>query len=100
MSPCSSMSSIETRMVRMASSSRCSSASMSSAMKLVTTTRGSCSTTWPSAMPSVKLAPWNMRGRLRSISEPGLMRLSNSDVATISARIVAVVSSASVSSSP
>ena len=43
-------------------------ASVSSAMKLVTTTRGSCSTTCPSAMPSVKLAPMKVRGRRRSMS--------------------------------
>ena len=69
-------------------------------MKLVTTTRGSCSTTLPSAMPSVKLVPSKMRGRRRSMSWPGLIRLSKSEVAIISARIVAVVSIASVSSSP
>ncbi|MNL44749.1 hypothetical protein D3C87_1673440 [compost metagenome] len=91
---------METRIEARAASNRCFSASVSSAMKLVTTTRGSWSTTVPSAIPSVKLTPLNMRGRLRSISDPGLIRLSKSLVAIISARIVAVVSMASVSSSP
>ena len=40
------------RSVAIAASRRFSSFGRSSAMKLVMTTRGSCSTTWPSAMPS------------------------------------------------
>ena len=100
MSPWLSMLSIDSRMVSSAAASRRSSCSVSSAMKFSTTTRGSCSTTWPSAMPSVKPVPLKLRGRLRSMSWPGLMRLSKSEVATISASIVAVVSIASISSSP
>ena len=51
-----------------AASSRFSSFGTSSAMTLVMTTRGSCSTTWPSAMPSESDVPVEMqrvaRGRL------------------------------------
>ena len=43
----------------------------SSAMKLVTTTRGSCSTTWPSAMPSESAMPLRCSGRRAAGSAPG-----------------------------
>ncbi len=50
-------------MVSIAASSRFISLLTSSAMKLVMTTRGSCSTTWPSAMPSLSAAPVRCTGR-------------------------------------
>src|SRR5258705_325764 len=49
-------------MVSMAASRRFISLLTSSAMKLVMTMRGSCSTTWPSAMPSLSAAPGVVHG--------------------------------------
>ena len=68
-------------------------------MTLVMTTRGSCSTTWPSAMPSdsalpVRLSEWRATG-----SAPGRASEDSSPEAIISASTIAVVCSASSSSS-
>ena len=71
----------------------------SSAMKLVTTTRGSCSTTWPSAMPSLKRRPLRCSERRAAGSAPGSASAESSPEAIISASTIAVVCSASTSSS-
>jgi len=86
-------------MVSIAASSRFSSRCTSSAMKLVMTTRGSCSTTWPSAMPSDSGMPLACSVRRTAGSEPGLASADNSPEAIISASTIAVVCSASSSSS-
>ena len=76
-----------------------SSVSVSSLKRLVTTMRGSCSTTWPSPMPSLSGRPVKLTGRDRSSSSPGRVSRARSPVAIISAITMAVVSSASTSSS-
>ena len=68
-------------------------------MKLVTTTRGSCSTTWPSAMPSLSAAPLRCTERRAAGSAPGGASADSSPEAIISASTMAVVCSASTSSS-
>ena len=69
-------------------------------MKLVITTRGSCSTTWPSAIPSVSAAPVSCSGRRAAGSgAPGRASADSSPEAIISASTMAVVCSASSSSS-
>ena len=86
-------------MVSIAASRRFNSFGTSSAMKLVMTTRGSCSTTWPSAMPSLSAMPVSCSGRRAAGSAPGLAIADNSPEAIISASTIAVVCSASSSSS-
>ena len=58
-------------MVSTAASRRFISFGTSSAMKLVMTTRGSCSTTWPSAMPSLSAVPVRCSGRRAAGSSAG-----------------------------
>jgi hypothetical protein len=63
---------------------------LSSLKRLVTTTRGSCSTTWPRPMPSLKDSPVDATGRVRSSSWPGwVSRDERSPVAIISASTMA-----------
>ncbi len=71
MSSRDSMSSTNRRSDEIASSSRPDSCSTSSPISAVTTTRGSCSTTWPSPTPSPSPMPESDIGRLRSIEVPG-----------------------------
>ena len=82
-----------------ACSSRRSSSSLSSLNRLVTTMRGSCSTTWPSPTPSLSDRPVKLAGRRRSSSRPGRVSRASSPAAIISASTMAAVSSASTSSS-
>ena len=87
-------------MVSIAASRRFISLLTSSAMKLVMTMRGSCSTTWPSAMPSLSAAPLICTGRRAAGSgAPGRAIADSSPEAIISATTIAVVCSASSSSS-
>ncbi len=88
---------MDRRSAAMASSSRATSASRFSATSFVTTTRGSCSTAWPSPTPSTTATPRSDSG-WRSTAGPGIMDWS-SPAAIISAISMAVVWSASTSSS-
>ena len=68
-------------------------------MTFFTVTRGSCSTTWPSAMPSASAAPVRCSRGLIAGSAPGWASDNSSPEAIISASTMAVVCSASSSSS-
>ena len=83
----------------MAASSRVTSAAGFSAMRLVMVTRGSCSTTWPRPTPSASETPTPWIGRSRPIEAPGAASDFSPPAAIISAMIMAVVCSVSISSS-
>ena len=98
-SPRSISSSIEARISAIAASSRLTSLAGFSAIRLVIATRGSCSTAWPRPTPSASETPMPWIGRSRPIEAPGRASDFRPPAAIISAMIMAVVWSDSISSS-
>ncbi len=86
------------RTLPIAASSRSTSRSTFSAMRVFTTRRGSCSTTWPSPIPSERASPRAMSAWRWTVPESGA-KPSSSPEAIISESTIAVVWSASISSS-
>ena len=86
------------RTTPMADSSRSVSFSAFSAMSVFTTMRGSCSRTWPRPMPSASTTPFWLTARRAALPAPGESPC-NSPEAIISESTMAVVWSASISSS-
>ncbi len=97
-SPRSTRSSIAARTSAMAVSRREASRSTFSAIRLRTTMRGSCSTTCPRPTPSASATPHWLSARREALTVPG-DRACSSPEAIISASTMAVVWSASISSS-
>ena len=98
LSPRSTKSSMAERTTAMAASRRSISRSAFSAIKVFTTMRGSWSTTWPRPMPSASAMPRARTGRRAAVPASGASP-SSSPEAIISESTMAVVWSASISSS-